>query len=94
PPLYYEYKSSDIGIPLSVLDMISSTPIESKQTISSHVPNLIPLPTLSITALQQAELSWIQAKPKSILYLEETSEEIEINSNLDTVSATLIIKSD
>ncbi|CAG8844360.1 31203_t:CDS:1, partial [Gigaspora margarita] len=57
-------KSSNIGIPLSVLDMTSSAPIESKQTISGHAPSLISIPILSTIALQQTELIMDPGQPQ------------------------------
>ncbi|CAG8732443.1 12682_t:CDS:2 [Gigaspora margarita] len=96
-----------------ILDMTSFAPVESKQTISSHAPSLISIPTLLTMVLQQTESIMNPGQPQPLtsqigqlpapdgkvpspdievsilvpesitISLEEISERIEINPNLD-----------
>ncbi|CAG8835355.1 30850_t:CDS:2, partial [Gigaspora margarita] len=88
-------KSSDIGIPLSVLDMISSAPVESKQTISGQ-----PLtPQIEQHSAPDDKVPSFDTKvpilvsASTTISSEETSEGIEIDLNLDMALVTSTIES-
>ncbi|CAG8595653.1 35307_t:CDS:2 [Gigaspora margarita] len=94
-PLALNTKSGNIGIPLSVLDMTSSAPVESKQTMSSHALKLsLPTPSTRQQGTQPQYRSSYTCPGINNYKLGKESESMEVDLNLDIASAISTIELD